>query len=339
MPQVPSGLGPWCVGKRVVVRRRLPGSTGPSGGPALTDLLGILEDWGDGTLTVRAEDGTATVVDRATVVAGKPVPPRPSVRLRVSPVEAERRAVDFWPPGERRQLGEWLLRASDGFSARGNSALLAGQPDLPWDDAVAEVRRFYAERGLPAWAQVMDGSSTRTRLEVLGWAAARPGDQGVAFQVGGVAAARRLLRPLLPVDPPAVTEASRPDAAWLADDQRALTAGDAALRVLTGPSDVTFVAVRREGTVLAKGRAALSTRSDVWVGLTDLWVAPEHRRRALGALVVDALLGWAAERGATTVCLQVRRDNVGALAFYDRLGLSTHHTYAYLAPGPAPDAG
>ena len=39
MPQVPSGLGPWCVGKRVVVRRRVPGSTGPSGGPAMTDLL------------------------------------------------------------------------------------------------------------------------------------------------------------------------------------------------------------------------------------------------------------------------------------------------------------
>ncbi|MDX6326373.1 MAG: N-acetylglutamate synthase, partial [Nocardioidaceae bacterium] len=47
MPQVPSGLGPWCVGTRVVVRRRLSGRTGPSGGPALTDLLGILDHWGD----------------------------------------------------------------------------------------------------------------------------------------------------------------------------------------------------------------------------------------------------------------------------------------------------
>ena len=333
MPQVPSGLGPWCVGERVVVRRRLPGRTGPSGGPALTDLLGILEEWGDGTLTVRAEDGTATVIDRSTVVAGKPVPPRPSVRLRVSPVEAEHRAVDFWPPCERRQLGDWVLRASEGFSARGNSALLAGEPDRPWDEALTEVHRFYAGHGLPAWVQVMDGSPARSRLDTRGWAPARPDDHGVAFQVGGVAAARRLLQPVLPTDPPLVTQTPRPDAAWLADDRRALAAGDAALRVLTGPRDVTFAAVRREGAVLAKGRAALSTRADVWIGLTDLWVAPEHRRRGLGALVVAALLRWGAEQGATTVCLQVRRDNAGALAFYDRLGLTTHHTYAYLAPG------
>jgi N-acetylglutamate synthase len=143
---------------------------------------------------------------------------------------------------------------------------------------------------------------------------------------------RRSLRSLLPAEMPAVTTTAEPDAAWLADDGRARAAGDVALRVLTGPPAVTFAAVRADDTVLAKGRAALSTRADVWVGLTDLWVAPDHRRRGLAAAVVDALLRWGAERGAATVCLQVRRDNAGALAFYDRIGLTTHHAYAYLAP-------
>ena len=41
----PPGLGPHCVGQRVVVRRLLPGQTGPSGGPAMTDLLGVMESW------------------------------------------------------------------------------------------------------------------------------------------------------------------------------------------------------------------------------------------------------------------------------------------------------
>ncbi len=68
------GLGPWCVGMRVVVRRRLPGS-GPSGGPALTDVLGVLESWGSESLRVRGKDGTAVEIRRADVVAGKPVPP------------------------------------------------------------------------------------------------------------------------------------------------------------------------------------------------------------------------------------------------------------------------
>ena len=35
---LPSSLGPSCVGLRVVVRRALPGQTGPTGGPAMTDL-------------------------------------------------------------------------------------------------------------------------------------------------------------------------------------------------------------------------------------------------------------------------------------------------------------
>ena len=46
------GLGPWCTGVRVVVRRILEGETGPTGGPAMTDLLGVLEEWGEPTITV-----------------------------------------------------------------------------------------------------------------------------------------------------------------------------------------------------------------------------------------------------------------------------------------------
>ena len=38
-PQAAS-LGPHVVGERVVVRRLLRGETGPTGGPAFTDLLG-----------------------------------------------------------------------------------------------------------------------------------------------------------------------------------------------------------------------------------------------------------------------------------------------------------
>src|SRR3954470_18761179 len=80
----PPGLGPHCVGQRVVVRRVLPGETGPSGGPAMTDLLGVMESWTDGSTVVRAEDGTTTEIALRDIVSGKPVPPRASARMRVS---------------------------------------------------------------------------------------------------------------------------------------------------------------------------------------------------------------------------------------------------------------
>lgn len=85
------------LGQRVVVRRVLPGETGPSGGPAMTDVLGVLEVDDGTTIAVRREDGELVTFPRADLVTGKPVPPRPSVRLRVDPAEVAR-LVALLPP-------------------------------------------------------------------------------------------------------------------------------------------------------------------------------------------------------------------------------------------------
>lgn len=84
-------------GQRVVVRRVLPGLTGPSGGPAMTDVLGVLELDDGTTIAVRREDGELVSFPRADLVTGKPVPPRPSVRLRVDAAEVAR-LVALLPP-------------------------------------------------------------------------------------------------------------------------------------------------------------------------------------------------------------------------------------------------
>ena len=75
-------LSPADVGRRVVVRRVLPGERGPSGGPAFTDVIGVLERWEDQQLLVRRADGTAVSIDIGDVVAGKTVPPPPPRRRR-----------------------------------------------------------------------------------------------------------------------------------------------------------------------------------------------------------------------------------------------------------------
>ncbi len=65
------------VGHRVIVRRLIPGETGPSGGPALTDVIGVLESWEDLQLTVRREDDEVVTIATSLVVAAKRVPDRP----------------------------------------------------------------------------------------------------------------------------------------------------------------------------------------------------------------------------------------------------------------------
>jgi len=324
---VASGLGPHCVGVRVVVRHTLPGR-GPSGGPVLNDVLGVLESWGADELTVRREDGSRVVLQRSTVVAGKPVPPRPPVRLRVPVDVVERRAVDGWPPVEQAALGDWLLRASGGFSARANSALAVGDPGLSWSESVAEVTAFYSARDLLPRAQVVAGSDAEAGLRALGWRSSPGYDVPVTFLLAGVPAVRRRLgRHEVRVE-----LADRLTTAWLADDERARRMLEPARAVLEGPEEVVFASVVEDGAVVAKGRASLSHRADVWVGVTDVRVAPTHRRRGLAGAVMGALLGWAAERGATAAYLQVRTDNEPALALYDRLGFIEHHRYWYLSP-------
>ena len=333
---LPPGLGPWCVGVRVVVRRVLTGQLGPTGGPAMTDLLGVLEEWGDDTITVRGEDGAAVVIERRLIVSGKPVPPRPSVRLRLDPEEVAVRAASTWPALEMDRLGDWLLRSSDGFSLRASSALLVGDPGRPWDAALSVVAEFYEARGMPVVAQVLGASDASHRLDDGGWTPARAGMDEVVVQLGGVAQALRALRRSSAGEMPPVALSDRVTEAWLATDRRALDHRDAAVAVLEGPDQVAFASVPgSDGAVSARGRVALSEGPDVWAGISDVWVDPSARRRRLASVVMRTLLGWAAERGATTAYLQVTGDNEPALALYERLGFVTHHTYRYLQP-PTP---
>ena len=326
---LPSGLGPDCVGLRVVVRRVLPGEPGPSGGPRMTDVLGVMEDWSGGTTTIRREQGDAVRISLSDIVAGKPVPPKPSVRLRESAAEVSRRAVHDWPPEHVEPLGDWLLRAAGGFSRRANSALACGEPGLPLDEALDRVERFYAGHDLPTLVAAFDGTGLDEELGRRGWA---PASEDILVQVGGVAAAIRALTDRAGAPSEEVQIGTLDDAWWQAPGAAPLDAHGR--HVLAGPAEVAFARITRDGAVVARGRGALNAGSDVRLGISALWTHPDHRRQGLGDAVVSALLEWAAEAGATSAYLQVEAVNAAALAAYERLGFVTHHGYRYLrAPG------
>jgi GNAT superfamily N-acetyltransferase len=80
---------------------------------------------------------------------------------------------------------------------------------------------------------------------------------------------------------------------------------------------------------LASGVAAYA---DDWVGFRSLEVHPDHRRRGLALGLMNVLLEWGAEQGASTAYLQVLGDNEPALRLYERLGFREHHRYRYLTP-------
>jgi len=297
-------LGPHVVGTRVVVRRVLRGETGPSGGPAMTDVLGTCTAWGDGACVVAPDDGPPVTIRLADIVSGKPVPPRPSPRLRVTPRDAQVQGFALFPDLVVTPLSEasgWLLRSSATATARRANSVLAfpGGSFAPPD--VAAVEAHYAGLGKPAVAAVLAESDERTFLSGLGWVP-ESHEADTLFQLASVATVRRALRAV-----------DHSDVVVALD-------GNTATAALAGT---------------AQGVAAFA---DDWVGFRAIEVDAENRRRGLARTIMAALLAWGAECGATTAYLQVLGDNAPALALYEGLGFTTHHAYAYLTPGPATHA-
>ncbi len=58
------------------------------------------------------------------------------------------------------------------------------------------------------------------------------------------------------------------------------------------------------------------------VELNGLWVAPSARRKGLAGALVEAVCGWARERRAERVVLEVTESSTAAIALYRELGFS-----------------
>ncbi len=181
-------LGPHVVGTRVVVRRVVPGETGPSGGPALTDLLGVCLSWGGGACVLQPATGPPVSVPIDTIVSGKPVPPRPSVRGRVPPAEAQRHGFALFPDLVTEDVGGWVLRDSATATARRAHSVLAFGPSGVPDD----LERVVAHYDRPI-AAVLSGSPEDARLTALGWVA-ESHEADTLLQVAGLAQVSRALR-------------------------------------------------------------------------------------------------------------------------------------------------
>ena len=287
----------------------------------MTDVLGICVSWAEGRCVVRREEGDLVEMATADIVSGKPVPPRPSVHRHLGAEQADRLALPGWQPVESEPLGEWVLRASGGFSSRANSVLALGDPGLPLEEAVDRVGQWYRSRSLPPRAHVHPGSAESDVFARAGWTSY---DETLLM----LASVARVLRRLPPgradVEP---VHQQTVDDGWLDTDERAARYGDPA-RVVMESGEATFVTVRDgQGAVLARGRGAF--HGD-WIGVSALWTRPDLRGSGLGSAVLRSVLDWGAERGATTTYLQVVAANTAAQQLYESHGYDVHHRYGYL---------
>ncbi|WP_432034172.1 GNAT family N-acetyltransferase [Streptomyces antibioticus] len=319
------------VGKRVSVRRLTdPGATEGK----FTDTVGVLTSWDDGVLVITRKSGDSVRIDASSLVAGKVVPPAPARRRgpAASFEELSRIAARAWRPVESERLGDWELRAASGFTRRANSVLPLGDPGLPLDAALDAVRRWYAARGLPAYAQTATGAEGTQELlcgelERRGWVREVTAElwTGALTPLADAAAPDADASVSSVSSAPPVVLARSADEAWLSRYQRR-GVSEVALKVLGSGPSVWFATVPGASgeAPAAIGRCVVDGR---WAGFAAVEVDPAQRRRGLATTVMAALARRALDEGASAAWLQVEADNAGARALYGRLGLAAHHAY------------
>lgn len=349
MPLVPTPFDAVHIGARVVVRYRLdPGRDDPSTGPSMTDVTGELVARSDTEVVVAGRRGDVTVA-RSSIVAAKEIPPRPSRRgaphLALSVAELQRVMSSSWGAIEREHLGGWELRASQGFTQRGNSVLPVGDPGLPLAEAVDRVERWYAVRGLPA------------RVSLAGPVGFEPATDplGAELLARGWTSGDRTLNLTAPTDVVAAADPGGPDVlvtdeldeAWLDTYRRSREAPPEVAALVLGGSPATMFGSISLGGGLAQqlGLTTPGTRApgpvaigrlglaSGWAGLGALWTDPAFRRRGLGARLTTRLASAARTRGTHLMHLQVEADNVAGIALYEGLGFERHSSYVYLTAG------
>jgi GNAT superfamily N-acetyltransferase len=238
------------------------------------------------------------------------------------PSAAEIRALEdvgyaIWVSPEVEELDGWRLRHAHGLTGRANSVFPNALGALPLEEKVARVEAWYAARDQPPRFQLTDGSlpaGLAKTLHARGYEAA-----------GSPVSVETSELPKLAADP-RVELREELDDDWV--ELWSATRGSSdiatARALLTGSPGRTAFA-RVPGA--AVGRAVVT---GTWLGITSMVTLPDARRRGYARAIVESLIAWGRDAGATHGFLQT--DSAVARALYAQFGWREQYTYRYWLP-------
>ena len=221
----------------------------------------------------------------------------------------------------------WLLRMSPGKAKRGRSVNPHFGSSLPLDAKIDRCERLYAAHRLPALFRITPFCKPHhldAALEHRGYVEF----DETLVQVAKIAPAHRARRIRDDVELVDVPVAAFVEAGGTLRGSPAGQRNAHLERLAHSPLAAHAIVARTDGRTLACGQVALD--GDL-AGIYDMVTAPSSRRRGIATAIVDALLAYAGERGASRAFLQGDDDNAAALAVYRKFGFATVYTYHYRA--------
>jgi ribosomal protein S18 acetylase RimI-like enzyme len=233
----------------------------------------------------------------------------------------EETSMNAWPALETVTSDGWVLRFSGGYTRRANSVHPLAPGTRHLTDKVDEAERMYRARNLPTIFKLTTDSQpdglesaligrgyieeARTAVHVADlapsgediaveteWSRARSWSDGF-HHIGDIPTERRVLH-------------------------------DKILSSISLPTG--FAWVEESGKIVGCG---LGVVEGEWLGIFDVVVAPEARRRGSGKRLTRGVMAWGHRMGAKKAYLQVMSDNAPALALYSKLGFREAYAYWY----------
>jgi ribosomal protein S18 acetylase RimI-like enzyme len=234
--------------------------------------------------------------------------------------DLERAAARHWQAPDIQPLGDWLLRAAEGFTGRANSALPLGDPGLPLPEAVTAIEDWYRRRDLRPMIVLPQGAAPEPLEDLLAERAWVP-RPGPAFVMTADIAD-------IPGAPADLQFAAEPDAAFLGLYRyRGQDLPPIARTLMMSAPWQAFGTISRDGRTVACGR--ISVAGDLGV-MTAVEVDASCRRQGLGSAITSGLAAAAAGQGARRILLQVETTNAPARVLYQRCGFRDSHRYHYM---------
>lgn len=236
----------------------------------------------------------------------------------------EELSINAWPSLQTVLYDGWVLRFSDGYTKRSNSASPLYQGVLSVDEKVEACEKLYSGRGLDTVFKLTAASCPPDLDGVLAARAYSP-ESGSAVQTVDLQDFRASREPEITLSPDVSDE-------WLSafgqmsglGERKTTTAGRMLRNVIP---QKRLASISDDGAgIIACGMVVL--QGD-YAGLFDIVTHKDFRRLGHGTRLTLALLHWAKENGATRAYLQVVSDNEPALSMYSKLGFSETYRYWY----------
>jgi len=238
----------------------------------------------------------------------------------------EELAFRGWPALETQDRAGWRLRFADGYTKRANSINALGQNAQIELSTLQSLEAAYRARNqAPVW-----------RLSPLA-----PPAMGDTLAARGYRTIERSLLQVCPLHAgfEAASEVrihAEPTPAWIEafcthspvrpEHRNTMRRMLAAIAEPAG-----FAFVEAEGSPLAMAIGAVEGDH---MGLFDVLVMPQARRRGLARKITESLYAWAWGHGARFAYLQVVATNEAAMPLYAAQGFRTAYAYEYRIPPP-----